>query len=175
LLSKEKTMIDCFPPIATPDAKILILGSFPGKESLRKQEYYAHPRNSFWFIIRKLFRLEEDLSYPAGVKALESHGVALWDVLSSCRRKGSLDSDIDDTTILVNDFPSFFRKYTCIKMVFFNGMKAEKEYRRRVLPSVDPLRTPLYYHRLPSTSPAMARLNRDQKLAQWAKIIEQLD
>jgi double-stranded uracil-DNA glycosylase len=167
-------MITCFPPIASPDAKILILGSFPGEESLRKQEYYAHPRNSFWFIIRTLFHLEAALSYPAGVKALQSHRVALWDVLLSCRREGSLDSFIDDATILVNDFQSFFRRYTCIEMIFFNGVKAEKEYRRRVLPSIDPLCTALHYHSLPSTSPAMAKLNRHEKLAQWAKIMEQL-
>jgi len=119
-------MATCFSPLASPDAKILILGSFPGKESLRKQEYYAHPRNAFWSIIRILFRLEDSLSYLERVKALKSNRVALWDVLLSCQREGSLDSSIDDTTISVNDFTLFFRKYKEIQWVFFNGLKQKK-------------------------------------------------
>jgi double-stranded uracil-DNA glycosylase len=167
-------MATCFAPLASPDAKILILGSFPGKESLRKQEYYAHPRNAFWFIIETLFSLDASLSYPERVKALKSNRIALWDVLLSCRREGSLDSSIDDTTILVNDFELFFRKHKKIGWVFFNGAKAEKEYQRRVMPSVVSFRPVLQYCRLPSTSPAMAMLTRDQKLAQWSDILEKL-
>ena len=167
-------MTTCFSPIASPDAKILILGSFPGRESLRKQEYYGHPRNVFWFIIQTLFHLDDALSYPERVKALESLGVAVWDVLLSCRREGSLDASIDDATILVNDFQLFFRRHTRIKWVFFNGTKAETEYRRRVLNSVELLCDDIHYQRLPSTSPAMAMLSRDEKLVQWAKILEKL-
>jgi hypoxanthine-DNA glycosylase len=167
-------MATCFSPLASSDAKILILGSFPGKESLRKQEYYAHPRNAFWFIIKTLFRLEDSLSYLERVKALKSNRVALWDVLLSCQREGSLDSSIDDTTISVNDFTLFFRKYKEIQWVFFNGLKAEKEYQRRVMPLVGSFRHTLQYCRLPSTSPAMAMLTRDEKLAQWAGILEKL-
>jgi double-stranded uracil-DNA glycosylase len=167
-------MITCFSPLASPDAKILILGSFPGKESLQKQEYYAHPRNVFWFIIQTLFGLDESLSYLERAQALKSHRVALWDVLLSCQREGSLDSSIDDTTIHVNDFGLFFRKYKEIDWIFFNGLKAEKEYQRRVVPTVGSLGNTLQYCRLPSTSPAMAMLTRDQKLAQWTTILEKL-
>jgi double-stranded uracil-DNA glycosylase len=167
-------MANCFAPLASPDAKILILGSFPGKESLRKQEYYAHPRNAFWFIIQTLFHLDDSLSYNKRVKALKSNRVALWDVLLSCRREGSLDSSIDDTTIHINDFKLFFRKHKEIDWVFFNGVKAEKEYQRRVMPSLGSFRPVLQYCRLPSTSPAMALLTRDEKLAQWAGILEKL-
>jgi double-stranded uracil-DNA glycosylase len=169
---EKEPLATCFPPIASSGAKILILGSFPGRESLRKQEYYGHSRNVFWFIIRALFHLDDALSYPERVRALTLHGVAVWDVLSSCRREGSLDSSIEDATILVNDFLPFFQRYTGIQWVFFNGTRAEKEYRRHVSNVVDPLCTDIHYHRLPSTSPAMAMLTRDQKLAQWTKILE---
>ena len=150
----------------------MILGSFPGGESLRKQEYYGHPRNVFWFIIQKLLNINDVLSYPEKVRALSTHGVAVWDVLFSCRRKGSLDSSIDDKTIMVNDFISFFQIYREIKWVFFNGTRAEKEYQRRVLNLVESFRKDMHYQRLPSTSPAMAMLTRDEKLAQWEKILE---
>ena len=167
-------MVTCFPPLASPDARVLILGSFPGKESLRKQEYYAYPRNAFWFIIRSLLHLQEDLSYAERAKALRHHRLALWDVMLSCRREGSLDSSIDDATIQVNDFKSFFREYREIGQVFFNGLKAEHEYRRRVLPSAGAFGRTLQYRRLPSTSPAMAMLSREEKLTRWAQVLESL-
>jgi hypoxanthine-DNA glycosylase len=167
-------MLTCFPPLASPDAKILILGSFPGQESLRKQEYYAHPRNAFWFIIRSLFHLEEALSYKETTQLLMSHRLALWDVVSSCRRVGSLDSSIDNTTIQVNDFKSFFLEYKEIDRVFFNGLKAEQEYQRRVLPEAGSFCRTLQYHRLPSTSPAMAMLTREEKRARWAAVLDKL-
>jgi double-stranded uracil-DNA glycosylase len=171
---KKEPVITCFPPIASVRAKVLILGSFPGGESLRKQEYYGHPRNVFWFIIQKLLNLDDALSYPEKVIALSTHGVAVWDVLFSCRRQGSLDSSIDDKTIMVNDFISFFQIYREIKWVFFNGTRAEKEYHRRVLNLVESFRKDMHYQRLPSTSPAMAMLTRDEKLAQWEKILDVL-
>ncbi len=164
-------MTTCFPPIALDTATVLILGSFPGKESLRRQQYYAHPRNTFWPIMENLFHLEAGLSYSDRVNALESHGIALWDVMLSCHREGSLDSDIDDTTIIANDFRSFFRKYKRIRSVFFNGAKAEKEYMRHVWNLLDPFSKALQYQRLPSTSPAMASLTPEEKRARWRCII----
>ncbi|MDR3630603.1 MAG: DNA-deoxyinosine glycosylase [Desulfocapsaceae bacterium] len=165
-------MITCFPPLVSAEARILILGSFPGDASLQRREYYAHPRNAFWSIVQTLLRLEDGLSYVERGQALVSHGIALWDVLSTCERKGSLDSSIDDRTIIVNDFRQFFRQYPGIGWVFFNGMKAEREYQKKVLGSLGP--NCLQYRRLPSTSPAMATLSREDKLARWTEIMEKI-
>ncbi len=84
-----------FPPIASPDARVLILGSMPGEESLRRQEYYAHPQNAFWFIMGELFSAGADLPYPERTGRLREAGVAVWDVLKHCRRAGSLDVSIN--------------------------------------------------------------------------------
>ena len=84
----------CFPPIASPDARILILGSMPGRASLAAGQYYAHPRNAFWPIMGSLLDFDASRDYPARVDALKVAGIAVWDILDSCHRPGSLDSAI---------------------------------------------------------------------------------
>ncbi len=160
-----------FPPIAKPDAAILILGSMPGQKSLDENQYYAHPRNSFWSIMFQLFNADKDLSYEQRKQFLYDHKIALWDVLKSCYRKGSLDSDIDYSTIEANDFNSFFIKYPGIKAVFFNGSKAEQIFNKEVLKNLTS--SCLKYHKLPSTSPAHAAMSKEEKLLKW-EIIKEL-
>jgi len=159
-----------FPPIAGDQATILILGSMPGEESLRKNEYYAHSRNAFWRIMASLFEFGHDASYEERVRALTKNKIALWDVVQACERQGSLDSAIDNTTIVENDFVSFYRSHPGIKHVFFNGAKAESEYIKRVLPGLSGQAEAIEYSRLPSTSPAMAQLSFDEKLLEWSGI-----
>lgn len=156
-----------FPPIAKPDAKILILGSMPGQKSLEENQYYAHPRNSFWPIICNLFSADKNLSYKARKNLLLKNKIALWDVLKSCHREGSLDSDIDHSTIEPNDFKRFFSNHTKIKTVFFNGTKAEQLFNKNVLKTLGQQHQDLAYYRLPSTSPAHAAMTMEQKLKKW--------
>jgi len=152
-------------PITLADewATVLILGTMPGEESLRKKEYYANPRNTFWKIMARLFEFGHDASY-------EENKIALWDVMQACERQGSLDSAINDRAIIENDFVSFYRSHPNMRHVFFNGAKAEKEYFKRVLPRLSDEVKGIEYFRLPSTSPAMAQLSIDAKLLEWSKI-----
>ncbi len=165
-----KNMKEGFPPIANEQATILILGAMPGEESLRKKEYYANSRNTFWEIISKLFGFEYDASYEERTKMLAKNRIAIWDVMQTCERQGSLDSAIVNRTIVENDFVSFYRNHSNIKHVFFNGVKAEKEYLKRVLPGLPDEAKDIKYSRLPSTSPAMAKLSFDDKLLEWSDI-----
>ena len=157
-----------FPPVATKDAKILILGSMPGIKSLEENQYYAHPRNSFWPILCKLLNADKNLNYQQRKQLLIDNHIALWDVLKRCYRKGSLDSNIDHKTIEPNDFNTFFAKHKHIKTVFFNGGEAEKLFKKYVLKNLK--ETGLEFHRLPSTSPAHAAMTKEQKLAAWKMI-----
>jgi len=160
--------IQSFAPIENAHATILILGSMPGVASLRAGQYYAHPRNLFWRIMGELLKFDPASPYARRIQALESAGIALWDVLHSCRRKGSLDSDIDDATLIPNDFAAFFLRHPHITRVFFNGTKAETCYRKQVLPTLGT--GYIEYLRLPSTSPANASIPYERKLERWRVI-----
>jgi TDG/mug DNA glycosylase family protein len=163
-------MIVCsFPPVAAPDARLLILGSMPGKASLAANQYYAHPRNLFWPIMGELFGAGLELPYEERLEALRSEGVALWDVLKECFRVSALDSDIVEASIVANDFANFFARHTQIRHVFFNGAKAEQAFRRYALPTLAHL-PPIELIRLPSTSPANAAISLAARLAQWREI-----
>lgn len=159
-----------FSAISHSDAIILILGSMPGQKSLLENQYYAHPRNSFWPIICSILNIENNLSYNSRCKQLVKHKIALWDVLKSCRRKGSLDADIENDSIEPNDFQYFFSIHTQIKAVFFNGAKAEQVFKKYVLKNLANNLDQLDYYKLPSTSPAHAAQTYKQKLGKWELI-----
>ncbi len=157
-----------FAPIADRNAEILILGSMPGRTSLAASQYYAHAQNAFWRIISELLQLDPASPYEVRVQALKSARIALWDVLQSCKREGSLDSMIEADTQTANDFRAFFRAHPQITHVFFNGAKAEACFRQHVLREIDG--RALRYTRLPSTSPAHASMSYARKLEAWRTI-----
>jgi len=158
-----------FPPIAAPDAEILILGSMPGQVSLAASEYYAHPRNAFWPIISALFNFDGKAPYVQRVAALKSARIALWDVLATCIRPGSLDADIVPDSLIANDLAGFLHQHPAIKRVFFNGAKAESCFRKHIAPTLGA--QALSCQRLPSTSPAHAALSLEQKREAWRIIL----
>ncbi|MGO8769911.1 MAG: DNA-deoxyinosine glycosylase [Mycobacterium sp.] len=153
-----------FPPVVDDRAGVLILGSFPSAQSLASGQYYANPRNAFWPITSELFGFDGSAAYDARLAALQSGGVALWDVLHACRRVGSADSAIDPKSLVVNDFAGLFADYPTLKKVYFNGARAAELYRR--LADAD---AAAEYRRLPSTSPAHV-MRPGAKLAAWAPI-----
>ena len=157
-------------PIARPSARLLLLGSMPGVASLAAGEYYAHPRNQFWPIVGTLCGFDPAASYARRKSALAAAGIALWDVVGSCVRPGSLDAAIDDDTIVINDFAGFLASHARIARVCFNGRKAESAWRRHVQRQLPPGRK-LEYRLLPSTSPAHAGMSYLRKLRIWRSAI----
>src|SRR3954468_8036690 len=102
------TSIRSFPPIESRAARALVLGSMPGAASLRAGQYYAYRHNAFWPIMGALFGAGPEIPYGKRIAILRRAGLAVWDVLASCAREGSLDADIDEGSIVPNDFRMFF-------------------------------------------------------------------
>ena len=163
-----------FPPVSRPDARLLILGSMPGIKSLAEREYYAHPRNAFWKIMGILFSFDPDAPYPQRKFALMESGVALWDVMAACIRASSLDSDIIESSIVANDFKSFYSRHRQITHIYFNGLKAESSYQKFVEPGL-PAEYAIPGLRLPSSSPANAQMTFVDKLENWKPLLGTID
>lgn len=163
-----------FAPVARADARVLVLGSMPGVASLAAQQYYAHPRNAFWPILSGITGVPADAAYAQRLAGLNSARIALWDVLQSCVRIGSLDADIDDATVVANDFAAFLQRHRRITHVFFNGGKAEAAFRRHVLRDLVAAFPRLVFLRLPSTSPANASYSPARKAELWQAAFAQI-
>ncbi len=157
-------LLEGFAPVVDDGARLLILGSFPSLQSLAAGQYYGNPRNAFWPITSALFGFDAQATYETRLAALQSHGVALWDVLHKCRRAGSSDAKIDPKSLVVNNFRQLFAAYRCITRVYFNGQTADRLFRRLVHTDA-----PVSYQLLPSTSPARA-MPPGQKLDAWRVI-----
>jgi len=166
------TRIRGFPPIEEDGARLLILGSMPSRESLARHRYYAHPRNAFWPILSSLLQLPE-AGYEQQAERVARRGIAIWDVLKACVRSTSLDSDIEEGSVEVNDFPGFYALHPGIERIYFNGAKAESLYLRHVLPALESRHARLPHRRLPSTSPANAAMSMQQKREAWRVILEE--
>jgi TDG/mug DNA glycosylase family protein len=164
-------LIHCFPAIEDSACRVLVLGSMPGVASLQAQQYYAHPQNLFWKIAGNTFGFDPKSPYTTRTTALLAARVAVWDVLGSCARSGSLDAAIDRTSIMTNDFSSFFASHVHIERVCFNGGAAASIFARQVQPHL-PRHLDLQYIRLPSTSPANASIPVADKLVAWATALK---
>lgn len=152
-MAKQKS----FAYSADENARVLVLGSMPGAESLRQHQYYAFKHNAFWRIMGEVYGFSPELPYLERLARLRDNGVALWDVLAECVRPGSLDSDI--RAARPNDIPGLVKRLPHLEKILCNG-GASRSYLRRFFPELDA-------RQLPSTSPAAARFSYAEKLAAW--------
>lgn len=163
-MKKEK--LQSFKPFVHASSRVLILGSMPGPEALRKREYYGYDHNAFWKIMRDLFSdgaCYKEISYKEKLKLLQENRIAVWDVIASCTRIGASDSSIRE--VKPNNIARLVQKYKSIETIFLNGKTAEKLYIKYFK---DKIHVPAYS--LPSTSPAHASMSYAKKLETWAVI-----
>ena len=149
-----------FPPIIAAGCRVLVLGTLPGEESLRRQEYYAHPRNLFWPIVFGLFDAAPAPAYADRLAFVLGCNIALWDVCASAQRRASADTAIRGEA--PNAIDALLDRHPTIRAVAFNGTGARRLYDRHFARRPD-----CRYLALPSTSPAHARLGFAEKLGRW--------
>lgn len=153
-----------FLPIVNANTKTLILGSLPGDRSLEQNEYYAHPQNRFWKVIRHLYNSPNTTDYIDKVNLLLDNGIGLWDVCAEASRPGSMDLAIKDEH--PNPIIALLEANPAIKLVVFNGQKAYNLYLKYFEKKEN-----VRYLCLPSTSPANAKTNLEQLITHWCTII----
>ena len=149
---------DGFPPLLGAKPQVLILGSLPSQLSIHTGQYYGNPQNAFWAIMGELFGSDPGRPYSARTRILTEQGIAVWDVLANSVRPGSMDSAIDQTSAVVNDFEGF------------NGQTAAKIFGDRANAEVQVVVENIECVTLPSTSPAYASMSFSDKLKRWSII-----
>ena len=165
-ITKKESIVNhkkSFPPVVDSRTTVVILGSLPGDESLRLQQYYANPRNQFWNILAAVLNKPVPVDYTDKIKWLSQNKIGLWDVCHSAQRQGSLDQHINN--IVPNDIPAFQKKHPQIKTVLFNGSKARATFDKHfnVVPGIK-------YGTLISSSSAAA-VSLTKKVEQWKVLI----
>jgi hypoxanthine-DNA glycosylase len=171
------------PPLGAASPRVLVLGSFPSRRSLEKGEYYGHERKHFWPIVGALFDFDSAAPYADRAAALARSGLALWDVIASCERPGSLDKDIRGEE--PNAIIGYLAARPSVERIALNGAKAAAAFRALVAPELGrgglpigavaewrPAELPgraFLVARLPSTSPIPTRRFRraEDKMAPW--------
>ena len=156
-----------FKPSIDNNSRILILGSMPGVKSLEEQQYYAHPQNRFWKVMASICNEPKlyEFAYDLKLKTLLNSNIALWDTIKSCKREGSLDSDIQNET--PNDIKGLLKNYSNIKTICLNGNKSYSAFKKYFPDLLEKYNC----HKMPSTSPANARYSLDILIKEWSKVL----
>ncbi len=111
------------PAIVPSDARLLVLGSLPGDASLAACRYYAHPTNQFWRLLGAAIGEElQALTYDDRLARLRERRIALWDVIASASRNGSLDQAIRDAQH--NRIDQLLHELSDLRAIAFNGSTA---------------------------------------------------
>jgi TDG/mug DNA glycosylase family protein len=144
----------------------------PGVASLAAGQYYAHPRNQFWSIATRICGATAQLCYEERLRMLREHQLALWDVLHSCVRSGSLDAAIEPRTAVLNDLIGLLSAAASIRRICCNGGTAYSTLKRHFGEALAADFPQIELCRLPSTSPANASWTYARKLMAWRKALD---
>lgn len=152
-----------FSPLLDQNTRILFLGSFPSIASFEQAFYYAHPRNAFWPILEAIFAVKLESNEAKKTFCLEK-GIGLWDVIGSCERSNSSDTNLKNC--IPNDFEKLLREYPNIQTLAFTGKKSydlfQKYFKNLEIERV----------LLPSTSPAHAAMKKEEKEKIYKELLD---
>ena len=155
-------------PVYDENSRVLILGSFPSVKSREQVFFYAHPQNRFWKVMGALCGENNlpEFDYDTKLKILLNDNIALWDTIKSCKRKGSLDSDIKNEQ--PNNIRKLLKNYPSIKIICLNGNKSYSAFEKYFPDLIEKYST----YKMPSTSPANAKYSLNKLIEEWSIILQ---
>ena len=152
-MSSDSAAARCFPPSVDHNTRVLLLGSLPGVESLRQQQYYGNPRNQFWRLVGGIIGTDlVSLGYSDRLRQLLAHGIRLWDVIAQAVRPGSLDQNIRDA--VPNSLGELVETLPQLRAIGFNGATAFRLGSAQLMHWMQEDAKEMAYISLPSSSPA---------------------
>jgi hypoxanthine-DNA glycosylase len=169
-IQEEQLVSHGFGPVYDARSRILILGSFPSVKSREQQFYYGHPQNRFWKVLAALTgaKIEAGTDVERKERFLEDYGIALYDVIESCRITGSSDASIRDVTPA--DLGPILAAGNIEERIYANGTKAYDLYMKHIYPV-----NGIAAVKLPSTSPANAAWSLARLTEKWQRLIGPLE
>lgn len=148
-----------FEPVYNGESRVLVLGTFPSVKSRENAFYYGHPQNRFWKVIAAITKEKVPVSIDEKKSMLLKHGIAIWDVISSCDIEGSSDSSIKN--VVPNDVAGLLEKSRIVK-IYGNGGTACRLYDKFCKE-----KNGAEIIKLPSTSPANAAFSLERLIQCW--------
>lgn len=161
----SETIRHPIPPYVPKNSRVLILGTMPSPKSREAGFYYMHPQTRFWPTLAGVFGEAVPCRLEARKAFLDRHGIALWDVLATCRIEGASDASIRDA--VANDIPDLLL-VTGITRVFTTGSAAAGYYKKLVYPLCG-----VEAAALPSPSSANARMRAEELVKAYRILLEQ--
>jgi len=161
-----------FEPFVPEQSEILILGSFPGKESTQEKRdddwFYGANRNQFWKIIELVY--EKELKTKANKQSLfKNLKIAITDIIESCERKDNKNSDKNLFNKKYNgEIEKILNKHQ-IKRILFTSKTVYHEFLENFN---KPKNAELIV--LPSPSPIYRRLSLQDKTQEYKKHLPEL-
>ena len=159
----QELVVHPFSPVVDGHSRVLILGSLPSVKSRENHFYYGHPQNRFWKVLAGVCQAEVPVSVEEKKAFLLANGIAVWDVIASCRIVGSSDSSIRD--VAANDVAGLLQD-SRIEAVFCNGAKSWELYHRYCEKACQ-----REAGKLPSTSPANAAWSPERLIKSWGEAL----
>ena len=138
-----------FDPVFDSNSEILILGSFPSVKSREQAFYYGNKQNRFWKILSEFYGIEVE-TVADKINLCLNNRIALWDIVASCKIKGSMDTDITNYTLV--NLSQVLDKCGITK-ILCNGAKAYQLTRSAYNGDIPIVK-------MPSTSPANVRFDK---------------
>jgi hypoxanthine-DNA glycosylase len=155
-----------FKPLIEKDSRILILGTFPSLKSFENNFYYSHPKNQFWPILSNIFNVNAN-TQSQRIELLKNEKIALWDIVKSCERKNSSDSNLKN--VEVHDLNDLIKNYPNIKAILFTSKKAlyfYQKYHKKI--------NNIIINYLPSPSTAYASMTQIEKAEIYRNILNSI-